>query len=192
MKKLTYFKEAHNNYLSITLEDLGINKNNITYVDENDIDEGTFKKLVLLTPTNQSSLGDKFEKYNIHNQNLQQFVERLCTNMDVDGRFFFVNYTVKSAQKNNVFREVMKCNTNMIVLRIDSGLKESLYASVRNALAHGNVIRVGKHYALFSLAETEKKSNLFDAELTFFLRVSDLSKLDEYYILLKKHKKRDI
>lgn len=189
--KKTFAQSADISYLEITLPDLGINKDNMNYIDGSQIDPDLFKRLVLLTPTTQSNLGKKFNQYIINNNNLQEYIEELCERLKLDDKFFFTSYASDNEKNKNLFSEVKNGKTNMMVLKKNSGLKESLYSSVRNALAHGNIIKHKKGYALFSFSGNDNNKGEIDRCLSFYLWVKDLELLKAYVNELDKYEKRD-
>lgn len=145
-RKMTFREIAKNNVALLTLLDLGVSSNS-QYCDLAKPSEkrewNSLFKLIVFTPTNQSHLGEKFDAYEkINNMNLNEFLIKVFSGLGINEKnvFLFNSYTTKDTKKKDIKREIINSTDAMIALRCDNGVRNSLYAAIRNAIAHGNII----------------------------------------------------
>lgn len=181
-----YVKNSNKCVCSIKLNDLKINNQNFNFIsDENIISKETYYDLVLLTPTKQSHLGTKFSKKIL--KHLDELVNDLIKELDVKNVYFFDSFNSKS-QRTDLANKIKNDNHTFIVLKCSNGLAEALYVSIRNALAHGNILSDNKYYYLYSLS-TKESDNIPEEErkLVFLLKIRDIKKLIAYIEVFKKY-----
>lgn len=186
MGKETYYKKSNKCVCSIRLNDLKSKKQNSNFIsDENIIPKEIYYKLVLLTPTEQSHLGTKFSKKIL--KHLDELVNDLIKELDIKNVYFFDSFTSQK-QKTDLTNKVKNDNNTFIALRCSEGLSNALYSSIRNALAHGNILSDGEYYYLYSLS-TKESENTPEEErkLVFWLKIRDIKKLTAYTNAFKKH-----
>lgn len=182
----TYSKEAKNFICSVKLNDLRSKNKKLDFIsDESIIPKEIYYDLVLLTPTEQSHLGTKFS--NKISKHLDKLVNDLIKELDIKNVYFFDSFTSQK-QKTDLTNKVKNNNNTFIALRCSDGLSNALYSSIRNALAHGNILKDDKYYYLYSLSlkgntdipEKERK-------LVFLLKIRDIKKLTAYTNVFKKY-----
>lgn len=134
---MTFLQEAQKNQLNITLRELM--PKGVEYITE-DIDSELYTKLVLLNPTNSTHLGKKFNDYKkLNNKTLDSFVNRLKNELDVKEVYFFKTFNSKKRDVLNLYSKFKNSSSYCLALYCSDNLKDSLYKSIRNALAHGNI-----------------------------------------------------
>lgn len=190
--KETYANIGRNTSLHITPREMGINEHTFFSVKEMQKSSQLFSSLVMCTPTDQSHLGDKWDSYTkLNNNTLNEFVQKLIKALDVKDAYFFSVIEPKNSNAVKDAREdVLKSGKTLLCLYIGgSGLKNSLYSSIRNALAHGNIVDNGNSVCLYSLSEKHKNyGSEFDTPLSFYLRVYSLDKLEAYIATLNEYR----
>ena len=182
----TYVKIADKQILQLTLADLKIDQKTDFY--QNDIDGELVKNLVVFSPTDESHLGNKFDFYKkLNDKTLNEFIKKLIKQLGVKNHYFFHSYTSKS-NKTDLKDTIINDNESFICLYIgNGGIKNSLYKSIRNALAHGNIIHKGKYYLLYSITKDNAEQKEYDARINFLLKIHNLKKSNAYTDLLNDH-----
>ena len=182
-----YSKQSQEQYLSITLRDLGIDETAPYGLGDAKKYKDLFVELTTFSPTSQSHLGVKFDSYSkLNSRNLNSFLAQVFSGLKVKKVYLYETFSVKKEKPNRVdlFQEVSTDKGAMICLRCCNSVKQSLYMSVRNAIAHGNIIYNGYFYILYSVSDDKKE---YDSPVTFFLRIKSLgylrsfTKVLEYY-----------
>ena len=184
----TYAKQSEKQYLSITLRELGIDDDAPYGLGNAKNYKDLFVELTTFSPTDQSHLGDKFDSYSkLNTRKTNTFLEQVFSGLKVMNHIYlYGTFSVKIEKPNRVdlFQEVSTYKGAMICLRCCNSVKQSLYMSVRNAIAHGNIIYNGYFYILYSVTDDKKE---YDSPVTFFLRIKSLgylrsfTKVLEYY-----------
>lgn len=181
--KKSYVQTAKNQVSSLTLGELPFIGKELEYVsDVDNIPSETYKSIVLLSPSKESNLGEKLSKK--IEKHIDEVVNEILNGLDVKHCYFFSSYESKR-QKINVAESVKSDNDNFMYLYCPDAFLESLYVSIRNALAHGNIIRKNKHFYLFSLSSKEK-ADVYDRKITFLLKINKLEKIQAYMDAFKK------
>jgi hypothetical protein len=190
--KDTYANKGRKTALYITPRDMGINDRTYFSVKETQNSSQLFTSLIMQTPTNQSHLGDKWDRYTgLNNNTLDEFARKLIKALDVkDVYIFSVMEPKHGSAVNNAREDVIKSGNTMLCLYIGgNGLRNSLYASIRNALAHGNIVDNGNNVCLYSVSERNKNyESEFDTPLSFYLRIYSIDKLEAYLTVLKEYR----
>lgn len=187
-KKMTYRQKSKNNKLLITLRDMGINENAKYVFPEEKYMCEILKRLIALTPTKQSHLGIKFNDCKkLNSSNTEKFLKSIFSGLGIndDNIYLFETYTERKRKRENLYNTVKRDTCRMLVLRCDNGVKQSLYSAIRNALSHGNIIKQDENYILYSIKDDKRE---YDCEISFFLRISNIRKLDSLYKTLDKYK----
>ena len=189
--KMTFNQIAENNVALLTLADLGVSSSS-RYCDLAKTSEkrewNSLLKLIVFTPTNQSHLGVKFDAYEkLNTRNLNVFLLKVFSGLGIaeNNVFLFNSYTTKDTNKKNIKDDIVKSTDAMIALRCDSGVLNSLYAAIRNAIAHGNIICEKGYYILYSVRDDK---NEYYSELTFFMRINSLSKLKTLFKVIETYR----
>lgn len=174
----TYAGQADQNCLFISLSDLGISLNSLYEVKPNNQLSGIFSDLVVFTPSKQSHLGKKISEYSrLNSRNTEKFLQDVFNSLGIKKNVFLFKTFIPTKRKlNDVFPAVIESTDQLLILRCDSGVKESLFMAVRNAIAHGNIVYDGKFYTLYSVADDKKE---YESEVTFLLRIDRLEKLSK-------------
>lgn len=185
-KKTTMVQESKKKTCSITLNDLETRKSKFEYVaDGANISAETYRDIVLFSPSKQSNLGVKISKK--LEKHIDEIVHEVVSDLDVKNIYLFSAYASKK-EKNNISQSVKNDSKTFLCLYCPSSFLESFYSSIRNALAHGNIVKKGKYYYLFSVSsKNEKNTPDKDKKISFLLKVHDLSKISSYIRVFEKY-----
>ena len=199
MGKKTYTQQAKSNYLTLTLKELGIN-NHSNYVKREQIDnlKDLIFDLVTCTPTNQSHVGDKFREYKqLKFKTPDPFLSAIFSKLDIKqaNLFLYKNYSIRTKakteknEKNNLYEKVINCQKEMLCLHCDDcGVISSLYNAIRNALAHGNIVKQKDYTLLYSVNIAKKGDNEYESNITFFMRIKNIEKLMAFQSVLESYR----
>lgn len=155
---------------------------------EDKIDSDTYQNIVLYSPTNTSHLGMKFKDYGISSSRaITDFMKKLLEALEVE-YYFFETY---NSSKDSVSCKFQIENLNLyddrnwLIVNSANGLAEGTYCGVRNALAHGNVVKYNNFYYLYSVSSRNNSSHT-DSEkpISFLLKIDSLEKLGEFMNIL--------
>lgn len=172
---MTYVQESKTNRLSLSLRDLGIDENTSYGLNSNRYDHDLMMFLVMFTPTKQSHLGKKFAGYSkLNNSTLDRFLKSIFSGLGVKSVYLFNSFTEKGKKKNDLRNLVLSDKDTMICLRCDNGARDALFMSIRNSIAHGNIIEKDGFLVFYSISDDK---NEYDSTVTFFLRIRQTSKL---------------
>ena len=138
VEKDTYAKRAQTCICSLCLRDLDICKNMIPFItNERDMPAEIYRRLVLYTPSRASNLGEKIsERLKKH---LDELVNEIMNGLDLKHCYVFSAYESEKPDKTDLAKTVASQTEPYILLNCSGGLAESLFAAIRNALAHGNM-----------------------------------------------------
>ena len=184
---MTLCQELVNNRLSLSLRDLGIDEKTEYGLKFTQNDKNLFMSLVLYTPTSQSHLGKKFENYSkLNNRTLDRFLNSIFSGLGLNGIYLFRSFTEKENKKKgnkkkDLRKSVLEDNGAMICLRCDNGARDSLFMSIRNSIAHGNIIEKDGYIIFYSISDDKKE---YDSTVTFYLRINKISKLNAFFKVL--------
>jgi len=171
--------------LNLTLRELGISeKSNYLKIIPKNLFE-LFTELVMNSPTDESHLGISWQELakSVPTKCIDEFSRSLMKALDVKDVFVFNVYEGRCAKHRDIKEQVLHSSKSLICLYIGGdGLLKSLYTSIRNALAHGNIVLKDDYYCLYSVSSSSKQQNMseYDKSVTFFLRVYSLDKLRAY------------
>ena len=185
----TYSQQAKKNKLEITPRHLNIDENSVYEFQRTaELDE-IFCNLTIYTPTSQSHYGKKFGDYpRLNNSTTNKFLESVFNGLGLKHVYVYETFSERGETKGNktdLSEAVLQTTDEMLCLRCDSGVKISLYMGVRNAIAHGNIVRQGDYYELYSVSDSLKE---YDSHVTFFLRIKELGKLKKFLQSLEAYK----
>ncbi len=188
----TFAKLSDKQMLSIT--PLRIYDKNITF-DAADLDSEIIKRLVVYSPTDASNIGEKFDVFRkLNDKTLNGFMLTLQKRLDISTILFFSSFTERTpGTKTNLLSQFLTdFHNNVPCLYLytgGSGAKDSLFRCVRNAIAHGNIVKKEKYYELFSVSQSKSTTkDKTQMPLTFFLRIYRIGKLREFYSLLDEYR----
>lgn len=183
---MTYSENSKANRLYLSLRDLGIDERATYGLDDKKYDSKTFSKLVVFTPTTQSHLGDKFDSYrSLNNRTLDKFLKALFSGMGIKNVYLFTSYTEKTRKKKDLRNSVINDKDALLCLRCDNGVRDSLYMSIRNSIAHGNLLEKDGFIILYSVSEDKAE---YDSAITFFMRIKQISKLQALFRTLEAYR----
>jgi len=185
--KETYAKKSKNCVLNLTLREYGIDETATYYSGK--IDSNLIRDLVTYSPTDSSHLGRKFDQYpRLHNKSLNKFIDELIKQLDVKNGYFFNTFTEQELKGRTNIKNQLLNDKVFLAVKCDDSLRKSLYASIRNALAHGNIIQANNAFIIYSVSSSESnKTSEFDKPLTFLLKVYNLEKLSAYNDVLERY-----
>lgn len=181
----TLLQLAQKQELNLTLKELGISeKSSYLKNKPKDLFE-LFAELVMCSPTEESHIGISWQEFkkNVPSKHVDRFSRSLIKALDVKDIFVFNTYESKKTKRCDIKEHVLQSNKSLICLYIGGdGLLKSLYTSIRNALAHGNIVLKDDFFCLYSISSDSKQQNNseYDKPVTFFLRVYSLDKLQAY------------
>ena len=193
----TYTQQAKSNYLTLPLKELKIDDHS-KYVERSQIEclKDLIFNLVTCTPTNQSHLGDKFREYKkIKFKTPDPFLTDIFSRVGIKqaNLFLFKNYSTRTKteknEKKNLYKKVINCHKEMLCLHCDDGgVINSLYNAIRNALAHGNIVKQNDYTLLYSVNIARKGDNEYESNVTFFMRIKNIEKLMAFQNVLESYR----
>ena len=186
-KKETIVKEASRHKCSISLIDLETKRSSFEFVsDKSFIVPETYRDLVLFSPSKASNLGEKITKR--LEKHIDALVKEVISALDVKTIYFFSSYT-SSKDKEDLAPKITNNNGTYMCLYCSEAFLESFYASIRNALAHGNIVKKGKYIYLYSVSSKEvHEAGEKERKLSFLLKVHNLNNLGAYITAFEKFK----
>ncbi|MBO4418502.1 MAG: hypothetical protein J5789_01555 [Oscillospiraceae bacterium] len=183
----TIVKGAKQHKCSISLSELETKKSVFEFIsDKSIIAPETYRDLVLFSPSKESHLGDKIT--NRLEKHIDDLVNEVISALDVKTIYFFSFYD-SSKNLEDLAPKIITNNGTFMCLYCPDAFLESFYASIRNALAHGNIVKKGKYIYLYSVSSKEgKEVGEKERTLSFLLKVHKLNNLVAYIDAFKKYK----
>lgn len=183
---MTYYKQSDSHKLSITLNDLNIDERCNYHVERTSSLDELFCDLTIYAPTSQSHYGKKLESYTkLNNRTQNDFLKHVFNGLGIKNVYLYKTFSDKTRNKKDIYGDVVKDQGTMLCLRCDNGVVNSLYMSIRNAIAHGNIIQKAKSYILYSVNDD---ANEYQSNVTFFLRITKLSNLKALLQILEMYR----
>ena len=111
------------------------------------IDKDAFYSLVFLTPTQENRYGIKFKHIKkINKRTTDIFLRCMFERIGISDDSIMVFKTFNGKNKNMIETKEfsIKSNKPMILLKNEGNIVNSFFVSVRNCLAHGNIIKDSK------------------------------------------------
>lgn len=157
---------------------------------EDKIDSDTYQNIVLYSPTNTSHLGMKFKDYGISSSRaITDFMKKLLEALEVEYYFFETYNSSKDSVSCKFQIENLYDDRNWLIVNSANGLAEGTYCGVRNALAHGNIIKYNNFYYLYSVSSCSNSSQPESKkQISFLLKLDSLKKIDEFIDTLITYK----
>lgn len=157
---------------------------------EDKIDSDTYQNIVLYSPTNTSHLGMKFKDYGISSSRaITDFMKKLLEALEVEYYFFETYNSGKDSVSCKFQIENLYDDRNWLIVNSANGLAEGTYCGVRNALAHGNIIKYNNFYYLYSVSSCSNSSQPESKkQISFLLKLDSLEKIDEFIDTLITYK----
>lgn len=181
--KENYAKTAKKCISKITLSELPFWKDHHYLENISEIPFEIYVRLVLASPSKLSNIGTKISKR--AEKHIDEIVNCIVKNLNVKSTYFFSAYESKDSAKENLSNQVVTDSSSFLYMYVPNGFLESLYASIRNALAHGNILKVDNFYYLYSVSPKEISPDS-EKPVTFLLKIHKLSKLDAYITAFEK------
>ena len=181
----TFYKKAKESYLNTTFSDIKLKR--LKEIDIDKLNSDGFKFLILQTPIqdrNKYYFKTK-EQYGINSKNTDTFLKRVCNVLDIGDNFYpFSAFEPKYEninKRDNLVSKLHSANRFMF-LYVGNSIVESLFCSLRDAFAHGNILKDEKKYYIFS----SKKIDDNNTKLKFVLCVDNIDKLFRIKDVLKE------
>ena len=174
-------KKALKQTCSFTLSDLETPNAKFSFVPENTIKAAipaeTFRDLISFTPSHTSNLGDKLT--NNSKKHIDEIVHEVVAALNVKTVYFYSRFESQQKSVVDLTHDVLTNSGTFMCLFCPDSLLESLYSSIRNALAHGNIAQKEKYYYLYSVSSQEgEKTPETQKRITFLLKVHSLNNLN--------------
>ncbi len=195
----TLLEKSDGYKLNINLRDLSFDESIFKFSDIDSIDKEIFFNFVFCCPVESedtSHYGIKFSEINsISRNNRDSFFTELLSEMDVKSINLFKVFD-SEPDKNGSIKEridlkekIVNEDSSFLYLYTGASRCEiSLFISIRNALAHGNLYKFGDYYYLYSVSSKNAKAiSEFDRKINFILRISDIKKLNIAWVVLAKY-----
>lgn len=186
-KRETIVKKSKKCVCRLSLDKLGFSYKNCNFLDdEKAIPSDVYTSIVLFSPSTQSNLGVKLS--NKIKKHIDELVLEIQKNLDIKNTYFFASYESKDKTKEYLSVKIKDDTNTYLCLYCSDNFTESLYASVRNALAHGNIIKKDNYFYLYSVSSKgSEKEDDFEKSLTFLLCLHKLNKLNAYITAFNKY-----
>lgn len=183
----TIVKESKRHKCSFSLSKLETKKDRFEFItDKSIISPETYRDLVLFNPSKESNLGEKITKR--LEKHIDDLVNEVASALDVKRIYVFNSYESRKGKEDLVPR-IMTDNGTFMCLYCSGAFLESFYASIRNALAHGNIVKKGKFIYLYSVSSKEGlEVREKDRKISFLLKVHNLNNLAAYINSFEKYK----
>lgn len=185
--RLTLAQQAKKCSCSLSLSQLETKKGKFEFVsDKAVIEPETYRELVLFSPSKASNLGEKITKRS--EKHIDELVKEVTSTLDIKHTYFFDCYESKQ-KKEDLTAKITKDNGTFLCMYCSAAFLESFYVSVRNALAHGNIVKKGKFFYLYSVSSREgKRVEEKERTLSFLLKVYSFNNLATYINAFSKYK----
>ena len=182
----SYPKQAKKYFCNISLGNLSFCKKELPFIkDDSTMSSDIYQKLVLYSPCKESNLGVKISKK--LEQKLTALVDEILKGLDVKHCYLFSAYDPKDSSKQDLSKSIATQSETFLLLYSPENVSESIYASIRNALAHGNILKHGNHYYLYALSKRGSTKSEQERKLSFLLKIYKLSSLCAYINAFEKY-----
>ena len=189
MKK-NYNKNANEYMCSMTIGDLQSKGQKFQFISRDTFDAygalsaNDYMNIVLFASHDQSNIGvqlsSKIEKH------IDEIVDEIRCELDLKTSYFYKRYDSQSNRTD--LKDKIKNNSNpYICMYVGDSFTRSLYDSVRNALAHGNIAKKGKYYYLFSFSNADTRKPIEQRRISFMIKTYSLKNLGVIMRTLDKY-----
>ena len=188
MEKKTLCKISENKKCMLTLNSIKLNTT-MTVTNLN-IDSDIFYRLVFLTPTSQSRYGIKFKKLKkLNRRTTDIFLRTIFAKLEISDNsiMIFKSFDGKKGERIESKNLEELSGKPFILLRNENDIKCSLFGSIRNCLAHGNIIKDGDWFYLFALSNGQSKTSDENKKLKFLLKIKNLNLLTVFCNILDEY-----
>ena len=195
----TLLKKSDNFRLNVNLQDLHFNRDCFKSFDIESVDRETFFNFVFCSPVESidaSHYGVKFSEIKaINKSNHDVFFNEVLKEMNIESVNLFKVFDSepdkngKVKERCNLKENLIKDDTSFLYLYTGGARCEiSLFLSIRNALAHGNIFRYDGYYYLYSVSNKNAMTvDEFERKITFLMKIIDISLLKKGWDVLLKY-----
>lgn len=186
---ITLQKQSKKRKCILTLSAFKLNTSML--VSNISINKDYFYNLVFLTPTNENRYGIKFKAIaKINKKTTDVFLRTIFAKLNIKEELVAIFTSFDGKKGKPIEKSLLKNSLDapFILLKSDNGIKYSLFASIRNCLAHGNILKKGEWYYLFALSSENKKISDEEKKLKFLLKIKDLDDLSIFCDVLNDYK----
>lgn len=185
--------------LNINLEELGFNKECFNSFDINSIDKEMFFNFVFCSPVDPSDAshyGHKFSDIpSLNKRTYDNFFKEVVDAMQVKSLNLFNVYESEPnndgviKQRFDLREKIINEDSTFLYLYTGASRCEiSLFLSIRNAFAHGNIFIYNGYYYLYSVSTRNAKTvDEFQRKIKFLLRISNINLLKKVWDVLLKY-----
>lgn len=189
MKK-NYNKNANDYMCSMTLGDFQSKRQSFqfisrdTYAAYDILAANDYMNIVLFASHDQSNVGVQLSsKITRH---IDEIVDEIMSELDLKTSYFYKKYDSQSGRTD--LKDKIRNNSNpCICMYVGDSFTRSLYDSVRNALAHGNIAKKGKYYYLFSFSSADNRKPIEQRRISFMIKTYSLKNLGVIMRTLDKY-----
>ena len=184
---MTYSSESKNKKLDVKLSECKMDKWK-KLEDVDDIPSDFFKYILLVSPTSESKYSKSLENYGINKRNTNEFLKKLFKDLELTHVYFYsVMVEKKSNEKEDLKETFFNESNSCLYCYVGSdSLVKSVYNGLRNALAHGNILRDKLCYLFYSSSSDEHDE---DKNIKFYLKIKNISLLSAFKTTLESYKK---
>lgn len=174
-KKNSFLEKAKSQYLKLTLNSLKLND---SYLVENTIYYNfNLLNLLIYSPNceNKHACSLKGVRKNDYNNMINKVFED-C-HIEYINFFQFASCKNTNSKKINIINSVKEAITkydNIAIIQTKNGIVKSFYTGLRNAIAHGNILKVNGKYYFYSLNKDPKSKSNQEKSISFLLIVNDI------------------
>lgn len=185
-EKIFYAKESQKYQCSLSLSDIETRSLKFHKCSEIDIDPETYMHLILYGPSKQSNLGREISPK--ITKNINRLVSEIISRLDIKNVYFFDSYRSRKDKKD--LQHIVKNDRRpFIYLYVSDSFVVSLYASIRNSLAHGNILKRGEYYYLYALSSRESHTlSENERTLSFLLKIKNFRNLSVFMEAFEKYR----
>ena len=188
-----FIKKSKESYMSATLDDFSISKEFLNYErDALEINPETFLSLVLYAPMPKNrNYYAKTKKYYGLEKKEDAFLKDLIKVLYIRNHFFpFSTISSQTSRKKDIKNNISnRYYLFYLVNNSDSSsIICSLFGGLRDALAHGNVVKTDNSIILFSTRSPDK--SVKKEVIKFILSIDKIERLDKVVNLLEDYKNK--
>lgn len=175
-KKDSFSKKANRQYLKLTLNSLKLND---SYLVENTIYYNfNLFNLLIYSPNCENKHACSLK--GIPKNNYDNIMNKVFENCHIEyiNFFHFASCKNTNSKKINIINSVEDAITkydNIAIIQTKNGVVKSFYTGLRNAIAHGNILKVNSKYYFYSLNKDPKNKSNQEKSISFLLIVNDIT-----------------
>lgn len=185
--KNKFLKQAEEHVCDITLSELESKRSKFEFIKEfNHIEASEYREIILYSPSGQSNLGAQLSKS--FYENVEFVLDEIKRENDLKDIFLFSSFK-SSNKKTDIGKTIKEKRSAFLLLHTNNtkyGILSSLYSCLRNALAHGNIVKKGKFYYLYSVKKVKEIEDK-DCKITFLLKIYKLENIKTFMEIFKNN-----